>query len=54
MSEREFVYDEDQSRERNFGRWYEMNCDERSGYNEKSYTREEGEAVFEDFVKRVT
>ena len=51
MREDEFVYDHGQSRETNFTRWYNMNCDERSGYNEKPYTEEEGRQVFKQFIK---
>lgn len=51
MEEDRFVYDRAQSYENNFSRWYNMNCDERSYYNEKLYTREEGRQVFKQFIK---
>ena len=51
MEEDEFVYDRSQSYETNFTRWYNMNCDERSDYNERLYTEEEGKAVFKEFIK---
>ena len=51
MKEDEFVYDRSQSYETNFIRWYNMNCDERSDYNERLYTEEEGKAVFKEFIK---
>tara|TARA_R110000823_G_C15739804_1_gene480678 strand:+ start:89 stop:253 length:165 start_codon:yes stop_codon:yes gene_type:complete len=52
MREYEFVYDRDQSYETNFARWYNMNCDERSDYNERLYTEEEGRQVFKQFTKK--
>tara|TARA_R110000751_G_scaffold149398_1_gene254340 strand:+ start:810 stop:986 length:177 start_codon:yes stop_codon:yes gene_type:complete len=52
MREDRFVYDRAQSYENNFARWYKMNCDERSDYNEKLYTKEEGRQVFKDFIKK--
>ena len=51
MREHRFVYDRDQSYETNFNRWYNMNCNERSDYNERLYTEEEGKVVFEQFIK---
>jgi hypothetical protein len=51
MKEDEFVYDRSQSYETNFARWYNMNCDERSDYNERLYTKEEGRQVFKQFIK---
>ena len=54
MTEYEFVYDKDQSYEINFRRWYNMNCSERSHYNEKLYTEEEGEKVFKSFLKNAS
>ena len=54
MTEYRFVYDKDQSYEINFRRWYNMNCSERSQYNEKLYTEEEGEKVFKSFLKNAS
>tara|TARA_R100000750_G_scaffold60204_1_gene49418 strand:+ start:273 stop:452 length:180 start_codon:yes stop_codon:yes gene_type:complete len=51
MGEDRFVYDRSQSYETNFARWYNMNCDERSDYNERLYTKEEGRQVFKQFMK---
>ena len=52
MKEYEFVYDEDQSYEINFRRWYNMNCSERSDYNERLYNEEEGKLVFNSMFKK--
>ena len=51
LSEYEFDYDEEETFKRNYDRWYDMNCAERSEYQERLYTREEGKAVFKDFIK---
>ena len=51
LSEYEFDYDEEETFERNYDRWYDMNCAERLEYQERLYTEEEGKAVFKDFIK---
>ena len=48
---KEFVYDEEATFDCNYDRWYYMNCDERSEYKERLYTKEEGKAVFKSFIK---
>tara|TARA_B100000963_G_scaffold357406_1_gene379542 strand:- start:2058 stop:2222 length:165 start_codon:yes stop_codon:yes gene_type:complete len=41
-----FEYDESISYEQNFTVWYDMNCRERSAWNERQYTLEEAKLVF--------
>tara|TARA_Y100000592_G_C5299546_1_gene234813 strand:+ start:347 stop:514 length:168 start_codon:yes stop_codon:yes gene_type:complete len=43
-----FEYDESMTFEDNFVVWYDMNCRERSAWNEKVYTKEEGMKVFKE------
>jgi len=50
MREFKFKYDEGQSEEINFERWYNMNCREKADYNEKLYTKEEGKRVFKQYI----
>jgi len=52
MREYEFIYDKDSSYENNFNRWYNMNCAERSDYNERLYNEEEGKLVFNSMFKK--
>ena len=44
----QFNYDESMTFEENFNVWYDMNCRERSNYNEELYTKEEGLKIFEE------
>ena len=46
-----FEYDENISFEQNFNVWYDMNCRERSAWNEKQYTVEEARIVFNEMYK---
>jgi hypothetical protein len=48
---KEFIYDEKETFDCNYDRWYDMNCAERSEYKERLYTKEEGKAVFKSFIK---
>ena len=43
-----FEYDESLTFEENFTVWYDMNCRERSAWNEKQYTVEEARIVFNE------
>ena len=43
-----FEYDESLTFEENFNVWYDMNCRERSAWNEKQYTVEEARIVFNE------
>jgi len=52
MREYEFKYDDNMSYEDNFGKWYNMNCAERSDYNERLYSEEEGKLVFKSMYKK--
>ena len=52
MRQYEFIYDKDSSYENNFNRWYNMNCAERSDYNERLYSEEEGKLVFNSMFKK--
>ena len=47
----EFVYDEEETFDWNYDRWYDMNCAEREEHKERLYTKEEGKAVFKRFIK---
>ena len=47
----EFIYDGSQDFEANFERWFTLNCEERSYYNEPQYTREHAREIFADMVK---
>lgn len=47
----EFIYDGSQDFEANFERWFVLNCEERSYYNEPQYTEERGREIFADIVK---
>ena len=40
------------SYEKNFSNWYNMNCAERSDYNERLYSEEEGKLVFKSMYKK--
>lgn len=52
MREYEFKYNDNMSYEDNFSKWYNMNCAERSDYNERLYSEEEGKLVFDNMFKR--
>ena len=52
MREYEFKYDDNMSYEKNFSNWYNMNCAERSDYNERLYSEEEGKLVFKSMYKK--
>ncbi len=43
-----FEYDESLTFEENFTVWYDMNCRERSAWNEKQYTVKEARVVFNE------
>ena len=47
----EFQYDDGQSFESNFERWFWLNSEERNNYNLRSYEREEAWMVFRNYVK---
>tara|TARA_R100000900_G_scaffold52580_2_gene42101 strand:+ start:288 stop:488 length:201 start_codon:yes stop_codon:yes gene_type:complete len=47
----EFIYDGSQDFEENFQRWFVLNCEERSYYNDTQYTEERGREIFADIVK---
>ena len=47
----EFQYDDGQSFESNFERWFLLNSDERNDYNLRPYEREEAWMVFRNYVK---
>lgn len=46
----EFLYDEQQSFDDNFARWFIMNSDEKIAYNEKPYERKEAKKIFANYV----
>ena len=52
MREYEFKYNDNMSYEDNFSKWYNMNCAERSDYNERLYNEEEGKLVFKSMYKK--
>jgi len=43
-----FHYSPEDSFERNFRRWFTMNCEERAEFGEQSYSQEEGLKVFKE------
>tara|TARA_R110001599_G_scaffold227390_1_gene426510 strand:- start:185 stop:358 length:174 start_codon:yes stop_codon:yes gene_type:complete len=45
-----FRYSPDASYERNFTRWFMMNCAERAEFGEQAYSQEEGLKVFKQFI----
>jgi|TARA_R110001583_G_scaffold12153_4_gene54102 hypothetical protein len=45
-----FMYDDKSSFERNFTRWFMMNCAERHEFGDQIYNQEEGLKVFRQFV----
>jgi hypothetical protein len=49
-----FQYNPDASYERNFTRWFMMNCAERAEFGEQVYTQQEGLKVFKQFIKHVS
>lgn len=51
MADNIFKYDESMSFMENYNLWYDMNCKERSAWNEQPYTHEEGLKVFEEMYK---
>jgi len=44
-----FTYDDRHSEERNFMRWFMMNCSEREAFKEQAYTQKEGLKVFNNY-----
>jgi hypothetical protein len=48
----EFIYDGSRDFEENFQRWFVLNCEERSYYNDTQYTEEHGREVFAELVKK--
>ena len=52
MREYEFKYNDNMSYDDNFSKWYNMNCAERSDYNERLYSEEEGKLVFKSMYKK--
>ena len=47
-----FIYDDSRDFEENFQRWFILNCEERSYYNDTQYTEEHGREVFAELVKK--
>ena len=47
-----FIYDGSRDFEENFQRWFILNCEERSYYNDTQYTEEHGREVFAELVKK--
>ena len=47
-----FIYDGSRNFEENFQRWFILNCEERSYYNDTQYTEEHGREVFAELVKK--
>ena len=45
-----FQYNQDVSYERNFTRWFMMNCAERTEFGEQAYSQDEGLKVFKQFI----
>ena len=45
-----FQYCPEQSYERNFTRWFMMNCEERAEFGERAYSQKEGLKVFRRFI----
>ena len=53
-SQFEFNYKDTDSFEENFSNWYLLNCQERTSWGEKPYSRKEGLKVFSNiFEKKV-
>jgi|TARA_R110000751_G_scaffold65327_2_gene133693 hypothetical protein len=49
-----FEYTSSCTFQENFEKWYAMNSDEKSFFNETPYTRKEGETVFYDMYQNFT
>ena len=48
----EFIYDGSRDFEEKFQRWFILNCDELSYYNDTQYTEDLGREVFAELVKK--